>query len=914
MTLRWKTLLIIGLALIGLILLLYATASAVLLNSFNDLEAETAEGNLERVVNAIGERAAALDVITEDYASWDDSYNYMVDGNPVYIDDNFYNEGMIDLGINLVALYDTTGERVFGKVIDLNEGIELTLPANLDNLILSEGAIFPAGLDNGTAGIVLLEEGPMMLAARPVLNSLGEGPTRGVVIFGRYLDDTEIESLSLLTNVEIELHRPDEIVADAGLAAIQADLMTAGGSLIRPLNDQEIAGYRLFNDIEGNPALLLEVNLPRSIYQQGLTSIRYLLFSLVAVGLMSGGVTLFLIERLVLARLARLSSDVVRIGDSGELAQRVVTMTGRPDELSSLAHEINDMLAGLERSQNSLRESEARYRAVIEQAAEAIFLVDTESGQILEANQAYLNMLGYTAGEITNLSVYDITVHDQLSVQETLEQTVQRGRYMSGEQRLLRKDGTLVDVEVSASLITSGGRQVLCTVAHDITARKRADKELQRLLRETLLLNRVIAAAGTARDPQDVLRLVCQELALALHLPQAAFAVLDPGGQQLTVIAEYVARGRPSALGVMIPVTNNPATQHILKTRQALYIADANTDPRYALMREVAQQRGTVSLLLLPLLIRDRVVGTLGLNATQPREFTAEEMALAQNVAAATSQALENAQLYAAIQQELAERRRAEEEAQKAREVAETANLAKSEFISTVSHELKVPMTAIKGYAELMAGGMAGPVSDRQANFLGIIQGNVERMTRLVSDLTDISRIESGRLRLDFSTVEIGQIILEVAYSIQSQIEAKQQELNLAVAPELPPAWGDRNRLVQILTNLVSNAHKYSPESSRITLSAECIIRQGGPIPNLEMIHVAVADQGIGISPEDQQLLFQRFFRSGDEKARQSPGTGLGLSITKELVELQGGRIWFESEYRRGTTFHFIIPAAVRRI
>jgi signal transduction histidine kinase len=223
-------------------------------------------------------------------------------------------------------------------------------------------------------------------------------------------------------------------------------------------------------------------------------------------------------------------------------------------------------------------------------------------------------------------------------------------------------------------------------------------------------------------------------------------------------------------------------------------------------------------------------------------------------------------------------------------------------------------MTAIKGYAELMAGGMAGPVSDRQANFLGIIQGNVERMTRLVSDLTDISRIESGRLRLDFSTVEIGQIILEVAYSIQSQIEAKQQELNLAVAPELPPAWGDRNRLVQILTNLVSNAHKYSPESSRITLSAECIIRQGGPIPNLEMIHVAVADQGIGISPEDQQLLFQRFFRSGDEKARQSPGTGLGLSITKELVELQGGRIWFESEYRRGTTFHFIIPAAVRRI
>jgi PAS domain S-box-containing protein len=912
MTLRRKTLLVIGLALVGLILLLYATASAVLLNSFNDLEAETAERNLERALNAIDERIAALNVSTEDYAGWDDTYQYMADHNQAYLDDNYYTENLVDLGVNVAAFYDTSGERTFGRAIHLSDASEMALPANLDDLMAAEGAILPAGLSEGTNGIVLLDEGPMMLSAQPVLNSLGEGPSRGVLIFGRYLDDEEMGSLSLLTNLDIQLYRPEEITTNATLATIRADLTASSNRVIRPLDSQEIAGYSLLNDIEGSSTLLLEVSLPRSIYQQGLATIRYLIFSLVAVGVVSGGITLFLIERLVLARLARLSNDVSRIGDSSGLADRV-TMTGRPDELSSLADKINTMLAGLERSHNSLRESETRYRAVVEHATEGIFLIDAESGRILEANQTYLDMLGYTADEITTLSIYDITVNDDLRVQETLERTVQRGRYLPSEQRLRRKDDSLIDVEISASLITSGGRQVLCTLAHDITARRRADKELQRVLRETLLLNRVIAAAGTAHDPQDVLRLVCEELALALHLPQAAFAVLDGNGQHLTVIAEYVARGRRPALGVVIPVDGNPATQHVLSTGQPLYIGNTNTDPRYAPMRQVAEERGTVSLLLLPLLIRDRVVGTLGLNATEPREFSAEEMDLAQNVAAATSQALENAQLYVAIQQELTERRRAEAEAQKAREVAETANQAKSEFISTVSHELKVPMTAIKGYAELMAGGMAGPVSERQASFLTIIQSNVERMTRLVSDLTDISRIESGRLRLDFSAIEIGQVILEVSHSMQSQLDAKQQELNLVVASDLPPVWGDRNRLVQIVTNLVSNAHKYSAESSHITLSAECIIRQGGPIPNMEVIHVAVADSGIGISPEDQQLLFQKFFRSGDEKARHAPGTGLGLSITKELVELQGGRIWFESEYRRGTTFHFIIPAAVRR-
>ncbi|MCI0397402.1 MAG: HAMP domain-containing histidine kinase, partial [Chloroflexi bacterium] len=352
------------------------------------------------------------------------------------------------------------------------------------------------------------------------------------------------------------------------------------------------------------------------------------------------------------------------------------------------------------------------------------------------------------------------------------------------------------------------------------------------------------------------------------------------------------------------------ATQYVLEQRAPLYLADVQSDPRYTPMRDVARQRGTVSLLLLPLLIRDQVVGTLGLNAISRREFTAEEIALAQNVAAATSQALENARLYEAVQQELTERKRAEEAAQKAREAAEAANQAKSEFVSTVSHELKVPMTAIQGYTDLMRSGVVGLVNETQAQFLNIIRANADRMNRLVSDLTDISRIESGRLHLEFSAVALHEVVEEVIQSNGAQFQEKEQTLTLAIPDDLPPVWTDRSRLEQILTNLVSNAHKYTPAGGHITVHAESIFSQSGPRKDVAVIHVAIQDNGIGISPEDQQLLFQKFFRSGDEQARVVSGTGLGLSITKELIELQGGRIWFESVLRQGTTFHFILPTA----
>ncbi|MCK6585524.1 MAG: ATP-binding protein, partial [Anaerolineales bacterium] len=140
--------------------------------------------------------------------------------------------------------------------------------------------------------------------------------------------------------------------------------------------------------------------------------------------------------------------------------------------------------------------------------------------------------------------------------------------------------------------------------------------------------------------------------------------------------------------------------------------------------------------------------------------------------------------------------------------------------------------------------------------------------------------------------------------------EEKKQKLELTVPPNLPDMWADRVRVGQVLTNLVSNAYKYTPEGGRIHVGVAESPNQWDPDGAPRVLHLWVKDSGIGMAPEDQQKIFQKFFRSEDPKARESPGTGLGLNITKSLVEMQGGQIWFESEYRKGTVFHFTVPVA----
>jgi signal transduction histidine kinase len=180
----------------------------------------------------------------------------------------------------------------------------------------------------------------------------------------------------------------------------------------------------------------------------------------------------------------------------------------------------------------------------------------------------------------------------------------------------------------------------------------------------------------------------------------------------------------------------------------------------------------------------------------------------------------------------------------------------------------------------------------------------------LISDLNDVSKIEAGRLRLDFKALPLSSAVDDIVRSTRRQIEEKSQKLTIQLPPELPDVWADHTRLAQVLVNLVSNANKYTPQGGQIEVAAQVSQNQWNPTGPPQVVHIWVKDTGIGINPEDQKKIFQKFFRSEDPKTREVPGTGLGLNITRSLVEMQGGNIWFESEYRQGTTFHFTVPVA----
>ena len=295
---------------------------------------------------------------------------------------------------------------------------------------------------------------------------------------------------------------------------------------------------------------------------------------------------------------------------------------------------------------------------------------------------------------------------------------------------------------------------------------------------------------------------------------------------------------------------------------------------------------GAQSQLVMPIRREAEVIGLLLLESIEEDRYDEQSIGFLTRLCDHASIAIANAQLYAEVQR---------------------ANLAKSDFVSFVSHELKTPMTSIKGYADLLSAGAVGEVTDAQTDFLATIRSNIDRMTTLVSDLADVSRIEAGRLYLEFAPVDLIEVINEVVRSTQRLLEEKNHEIIVDIPEDLPQVWGDANRLAQILTNLVSNANKYTPEGGRIIIYAQQSDNQWDPDGAPQVAHLSVEDNGIGIKLEDQKKIFTQYFRT-EEGKDHAPGTGLGLNITRNLVEMQGGKIWFDSTFGQGSTFHLTIP------
>jgi signal transduction histidine kinase/DNA-binding response OmpR family regulator len=236
------------------------------------------------------------------------------------------------------------------------------------------------------------------------------------------------------------------------------------------------------------------------------------------------------------------------------------------------------------------------------------------------------------------------------------------------------------------------------------------------------------------------------------------------------------------------------------------------------------------------------------------------------------------------------------------RDMSERARLeqAKSEFVATASHELRSPLTSIKGFVELLQRSSEN-MSERQREFIEIILKSTDRLVDLVNDLLDVARIEADHVEINRRPIDVGETVHEVAELIKPRTTEKHQHLSVHVAPTVPLALADPGRVRQIVANLLTNAHLYTPEGGDIRVAVE---------PDRAWVQIAVEDSGVGMTREELERVFDRFYRAGN-RSGSNPGTGLGLSIVKSLVDLHGGRIRVDSEPGRGSTFRVLLPAAV---
>ncbi|MCU0543773.1 MAG: PAS domain S-box protein [Oscillatoriaceae cyanobacterium Prado104] len=844
MKLRLKTLSIVGVTIAGLTGVLYATSSSILLGSLVQAEEQEATQVVKGVVNVFSQTADDFNSRFADWSAWDDTYAFIQNRDREYISSNLVPEGLANIRVNIALFVDTKGKIVYGTGLDSAKLQLIPVPEALKQRItLSDPLLQHPDPKSSLAGILLLPSGPVLITSRPIVTTKGTGPIRGTLIFGRNLDAAGIAKISKLTRLPLIVRNVNDPQLPPDFRQAQANLSANKRILVRPVNANTIAGYTIVKDIYDRPALLLRVDIPREIYRQGQTSLLYLLVSVSLSGLGFIGCTLLLLERVVLSRLSSLAKGVNRISASKDLSVRLQVVG--TDELAHLANAINGMLGALAQAESEQAEEKVRYQAVVEQATDCICLWDAQTKYLLEANTAFRNLLDYSAEEISQLSVYDVAAYPQETIDSNIEVLLAQRQLRLEEILYRRRDGSCVDVEVSANVISYGGREIICTVVRDITERKQAEAKL--------------------RASEERYRLLFK------NNPHPMW-VYDLETLQFIAV-------------------NEAAVQHYGYTRDEflnMTIADIRPAEDIPLLLDnISQVDGGIDF--------------AGVWRHRLKNGTIIDVEI-------TSYAMmfDGRKAELVLAHDVTDRLRAEAEIYKAKEAAEAANIAKSQFLANMSHELRTPLNAIIGYSEILQEDALDMGEEIFVKDLEKIHNAGKHLLTLINDILDLSKIEAGRAELNLETFDLAEAIQEVATTVEPLFLQNSNRLTVECVGSLGELHSDRTKLSQILFNLLSNAAKFT-RNGNVTLSVEKIQDDGSGL-HLDWLMCKCTDTGIGITPQQLQKLFQPFTQADASTTREYGGTGLGLAIAQKYCQMLGGEITVESVFGEGSTFTVLLP------
>jgi PAS domain S-box-containing protein len=523
------------------------------------------------------------------------------------------------------------------------------------------------------------------------------------------------------------------------------------------------------------------------------------------------------------------------------------SMLNRGGETAATVCLLND-ITERKRSEEAL----LLFRNLLDQSNDALFVTDPSTGRLLMVNHTACRNLGYDSSELLSLRTIDIDANfpDQRSWDAHVEKVKNRGSLIvEGMQK--RNDGAPLPVEVNVTYMTLGDRDYMVALARDVSERKSAEQAL-RTSEERLSKAQGMAHVGNWEWDLATNQLWWSEEVYRIY-------GVDPAN----FVPTFDAVGK-----AMYPDDLEPFLQAV---NAAIY-----ERKRFEMDYRLVRPDGGL-----------RTVHTIG-----EMTYDTDGEALTQS----------------GTVQDVTDRRRAEEERerliaqlQEANEKLKSIDAMKTNFISMVSHELRTPLTTIKAFVELLLMKQGMP-QEKKMKLMGSINVETDRLARLVTDLLDLARIEAGSMRWQVDEVSIEEVIRNVIASMGLLFENKGLRVTAAFNPPLSRFSGDHDRFVQVVTNMLSNAIKFTPSGGAIHVAAR---QEAAPE---EQLVVEISDSGVGIPAEDLELIFEKFHRSDDKVIASIEGTGLGLAITRQIVEHHGGRIWAESTHGKGSVFTFTVP------
>jgi len=552
--------------------------------------------------------------------------------------------------------------------------------------------------------------------------------------------------------------------------------------------------------------------------------------------------------------------------------------------IESIVFNIRDITERKE-AEEALRDSEERFRMLFELAPDPYFINDL-NGNLIDVNQAVEPLLGLKKDELVGKNFVDMQLFepDELAKIASILVGMSSGsNSRPPELTVNRTDGKHVSIDLHMIPIQSKGETQILGIGHDITWRKQAETQMKTHIERLEILRQIDDELTRKLDIQYVQAMALDHMMKLSNANAGRIGLLDDRG-----IKDVLLSGYPDEWGQDDSLGKNTLIEQIAHQQKAEWIQDVTADPHYS-----AHLPDTYSQMIFPLHSQNRLVGIVILETICDDCFNAEMFEFLKLIAGRIAVAIDNAQLYESRQKQLIELTNLYEKISRLEQL-------KTDMIRLTAHDLRNPLTAILMKTYLLRKTLENQATEKQQGYINAIDETVGKMQALISDFLSIERIEElTQSVFNEETVNLCDLVRTAFTNLYTQADEKSQVYRLYAPETALMVRGGKAELQQVIVNIIENAIKYTPNSGTIEVSL-----QG--MDNL--VRFEVVDTGYGIPLDQQEKLFQPFFRAQTDETKSIEGTGLGLYLVKKIIERNKGQMIFHSEYGQGSTFGFELP------